>query len=197
MKQLETNRQRKIAFFRELTKTQPGKRPPWLQWVLDKIQLWRIDRALARIERIEGQIKTHREGTIAPLEREIQALEEEGKMRTALLAKPIPPALRLETPPHAKELALWHRIRQDLQYVEAKHELQARYGLPLAFDIRSEPQKWSEWLGTEETSTSEQAERGRSFLEDVHALFKRFEIPDVWYADFIAEIAGPSSEEEK
>src|SRR5215207_8410207 len=90
LKQLEANRQMKIAFFRELTKTQSRKRPAWLQWVLNKIQLWRIDRALARIESIEGQIKTHKEGTIAPLERELHALEEEGKMRAALLAKPVP-----------------------------------------------------------------------------------------------------------
>lgn len=90
LKQLETNRQKKIAFFRELTKTQPGQRPAWLQWILDKIQLWRIDRALARIETVEGKIKAHKEGTIAPLEREIQALQEERKMRTALLAQPIP-----------------------------------------------------------------------------------------------------------
>src|SRR5215207_11508232 len=84
LKQLEADRQRKIAFFRELTKTQPGKRPAWLQWVLNKIQLWRIDRALRRIDNVEGQIKTHKEATIAALEREIQALEEEGQMRAML-----------------------------------------------------------------------------------------------------------------
>jgi hypothetical protein len=61
--------------------------------VLNKIQLWRIDRALARIESVEGQIKTHKQETIAPLERELQALEEEGKMRAALLGKSIPQAL--------------------------------------------------------------------------------------------------------
>jgi ATP-dependent exoDNAse (exonuclease V) beta subunit len=95
LKQLEGNKQNKIGFFRELTKTQSGPvgRPAWLQWVLNKIQLWRIDRALARIASIEGQIKTHKEGTIAPLERELHALEEEGKMRAALLGKPIPQAL--------------------------------------------------------------------------------------------------------
>jgi len=94
LKQLEANRQDKIGFFRELTKTQSGPvgRPAWplLRWVLNKIQLWRIDRALARIESSEGQIKTHKEETIAPLERELHALEEEGKMRAALLGKPIP-----------------------------------------------------------------------------------------------------------
>jgi hypothetical protein len=39
---------------------------------------------LKRIEGTDGQIKTHREATIAALEREIRALEEEGKMRAAL-----------------------------------------------------------------------------------------------------------------
>lgn len=93
LKHLEANRQNKIGFFRELTKTQPGRRPAWLQWLLNKIQLWRIDRALARIESVEGQIKTHKQETITPLEGEIQALEEEGKMRAALLGKPVPQAL--------------------------------------------------------------------------------------------------------
>jgi superfamily I DNA/RNA helicase len=93
LRQLEGKKQNEIAFFRALTKTQSGQRPAWFQWVLNKIQLWRIDRALARIESIEGQIKTHKEETIAPLEQELQALEEEGKMRLALLAKPIPQAL--------------------------------------------------------------------------------------------------------
>jgi ATP-dependent exoDNAse (exonuclease V) beta subunit len=93
LQQLEANKQNKIGSFRELTKTQSGQRHAWLQWVLNKIQLWRIDRALARIESIEGQIKTHKEETIAPLERELQALEEEGKMRTALYGKPVPQAL--------------------------------------------------------------------------------------------------------
>jgi ATP-dependent exoDNAse (exonuclease V) beta subunit len=87
LKQLEAKKQNEISFFRELTKAQTGGRPAWLQWLLDKIQLWRIDRALARIERIEGQIKTHKEATIAPLERDLQAIEEEEKMRAALVGK--------------------------------------------------------------------------------------------------------------
>jgi ATP-dependent exoDNAse (exonuclease V) beta subunit len=84
LQQLETKKQNEIGYFRELTKTQSGQQPAWLQWLLNKIQLWRIDRALARIESIEQQIKTHKEGTIAPLERELHAMEEEGKMRAAL-----------------------------------------------------------------------------------------------------------------
>jgi hypothetical protein len=33
-------------------------------------------------------------------------------------------------------------------------------------------------------------------MEEVHALLKKFQVPDGWYADFIAEIAGPASEDE-
>jgi ATP-dependent DNA helicase UvrD/PcrA len=84
LKQIEAEKQNGIRYFRELTKTQSGQQPAWLQWLLNKIQLWRIDRALARIENIEQQIKTHKEGTIAPLEQELRALEEEGKIRAAL-----------------------------------------------------------------------------------------------------------------
>jgi superfamily I DNA/RNA helicase/very-short-patch-repair endonuclease len=91
LKQLEADRQDKIGFFRELTKTQSGQGSAWplLRWVLHKIQLWRIDRALARVESIQAQIKTHKQETIAPLERELQALEEEGKMRRRLLEQPV------------------------------------------------------------------------------------------------------------
>jgi hypothetical protein len=67
-----------------LTKIQLGKYPAWLRWLLNKFHLWRVDRALRRIEGTEAEIKAHKEGTIAPLEREIQAIEEEGKMRAAL-----------------------------------------------------------------------------------------------------------------
>ncbi|MDQ2693358.1 MAG: ATP-binding domain-containing protein, partial [Chloroflexota bacterium] len=84
LKHLEAKKQKQIAFFRELTKTNGVKRAAWLQWLLNKIQLWRIDRALKRIEGTDAQIKTHKEETIAALEREIQAMDEEGKMRQAL-----------------------------------------------------------------------------------------------------------------
>ena len=89
LKQLEAKKQDEIMFFRELTKIPPGQRRAWqpLRWLLNRIQLWRIDRALARIEGIDGQIKTHKEETILPLEREIHAIEEEGKMRAALLGE--------------------------------------------------------------------------------------------------------------
>jgi hypothetical protein len=67
-----------------LTKTQPGQRPAWIQWLVNRIQLWRLDRARTRVERTELQIKTHRQETITALEREIQAIEEEGTMRATL-----------------------------------------------------------------------------------------------------------------
>lgn len=102
-----------------------------------------------------------------------------------------------ETPPPGQALPLWERINHDPRYVEAKQAIQARYGLPLPFDIRWERQKWSAWLGEHETSASEQAEHGRAFLREVQALLKKFEVPDKWYADFIAEIAGLSSEDEE
>ena len=87
LQQLEGKKQNEIAFFRKLGKSQASPRPAWLQWLLNKIQLWRIDRALARIETMEQQIKMHKEREIAPLEWEIHALEEEQTMRAALLPK--------------------------------------------------------------------------------------------------------------
>jgi hypothetical protein len=101
-------------FFRELTKTQPGKQPAWLRWILNKIQLWRVDRARARIEGIDGQIKSHKEGTIVPLEREIQAIEEEGTMRAALLGKtPLENYLR-ELPDSQHEITWFEQIERIL-----------------------------------------------------------------------------------
>ncbi len=89
LKQLEAKRQRQIASFRELTKPQSGKQAGWLQWLLNKIQLWRIDRALKKIDNTEAQIKAHREGTIAALQSELHAMEEDGKMRDAVDGKKI------------------------------------------------------------------------------------------------------------
>ena len=103
---------------------------------------------------------------------------------------------RFKTPAHGEGLPLWERINHDPRYVEAKHAIQAQYGLPLPFDIRLEREKWSAWLGENEASPSEQAQQGRAFMREVHALLKKFEVPDKWYADFIAEIAGLSSEDE-
>jgi DNA helicase-2/ATP-dependent DNA helicase PcrA len=81
---LEAKKQKQITFFRELTKAQSAQRAAWLQWLLNKVQLWRIDRALARIEATDAQIKAHKEGTIAALEREIRAIAEDEIMRAAL-----------------------------------------------------------------------------------------------------------------
>lgn len=103
----------------------------------------------------------------------------------------------VKPPPDGRGLPLWERIQRDPRYREAKHEIQRRYGLPLPFDIRSEPQKWSDWLGDGEAPSSEGAKRGRYFMEEVHALLKKFQVPDAWYPDFIAEIASPSSEDEE
>ena len=88
LKQLEEKKQEEIRSFRELTTIEFGRLPAWLRWLLNKIQLWRIDRALKRIEEVEGQIKAHKEGMLIPLEREIQAIEEEGTMRARLLGRP-------------------------------------------------------------------------------------------------------------
>ena len=91
-------------------------------------------------------------------------------------------------------MSLWERISSDPRYLKTKRKIQARYGLPLDFDIRLDHQKWSEWIGAEEKSTSRRAKRGQAFFNDVHALFKKFLVPDTWYPDFIAEIAGLTSE---
>jgi hypothetical protein len=57
--------------------------------------------------------------------------------------------------------------------------------------------KWSDWLREKEAPSSEGARRGRLFIEEVHALLKKFQVPDGWYPDFIAEMASPSFEEEE
>lgn len=95
-----------------------------------------------------------------------------------------------ETPLHGRGLSLWDRINRDPRYLKAKRKIQDRYGLPLAFDIRSDRKKWSEWVDADE-------KRAKAFIEDVHTLFKKFEVPDKWYSDFIADIAGAGSEKEK
>jgi hypothetical protein len=53
-----------------------------------------------------------------------------------------------------------------------------------------DPRKWSEWIEAYE-------KRARAFIKDVRTLFKKFEVPDKWYSAFIADIAGPPSDEEK
>jgi ATP-dependent exoDNAse (exonuclease V) beta subunit len=87
LKQLEVKKQEEIGFFRELTKIDFAQAPGWLRSLLNKIQLWRIDRALKRIEDVDRQIKVHKEGSMVPLEQEIQSIEEEGAMRARLLGQ--------------------------------------------------------------------------------------------------------------
>ncbi|HLO18285.1 MAG TPA: hypothetical protein VK206_25865 [Anaerolineales bacterium] len=87
-------------------------------------------------------------------------------------------------------MSLWDRITNDSEFIKIKHAIQARYGLPLNYDIRLNNREWIRWIGYNEKPTSQQAKRGQTFLSDVHALFKKFEVPEGWYDDLIAEIAG-------
>lgn len=89
-------------------------------------------------------------------------------------------------------ISLWDRITNDPEFIKVKREIQTRYGLPLNYDIRLNTVEWMKWMGYDETPTSKTAKRGQSFLRDVYALFKRFEVPDTWHNDLIAEIAGTS-----
>lgn len=94
---------------------------------------------------------------------------------------------------HGAGISLWERIMTDPQFLKAKREIQAQYGLPLPYDIRLDNKKWLDWIGIGEKPTNQKAKRGQAFLKDVRALFKKFEVPDAWQYDFIAEIAGLSS----
>jgi hypothetical protein len=85
LQQLEEKKKSQIASFRELSKRQSDQQPDWLKGLLNRVQLWRMDRALARIKETDRQIKAHKDAAITPLERELQAMEEEGQMRAALL----------------------------------------------------------------------------------------------------------------
>lgn len=87
-------------------------------------------------------------------------------------------------------VSLWDRITNDPEFIKLKHEIQARYGLPLNFDIRLNNQEWIRWMGSDEKPTSKTAKRGKEFLKDLNALFKKFQVPDAWHNDLIAEIAG-------
>jgi len=95
---------------------------------------------------------------------------------------------------HGAGLSLWERISTDPNYLKAKRELQARYDLPLPYDIRLDAGKWLIWMGLGEKPGNQKAKRRRAFLKEVYALFKRFEVPDTWYPDFIADIVGLPSD---
>jgi superfamily I DNA/RNA helicase len=94
--QLQARKQQQISSFRELKKANAGKSPVLPQGLRNKIQLWRIDRALAGIEATERQIKTHKETNIASLERELQAMQEEAGMR-AMVKLGTPPGSQHES----------------------------------------------------------------------------------------------------
>ena len=85
---------------------------------------------------------------------------------------------------------MWERFIQEPAYLKAKTELQKRYRLPVAYDIRWNHAKWRKWLGLEGQAAGPEKKRGEAFLQEVHALLKRFEIPESWHPDFIADIAG-------
>ena len=89
-------------------------------------------------------------------------------------------------------ISLWERITNDPEFVKLKREIQARYGLPLNYDIRLNNQEWIRWLGYDEKPAGQKSKRGQAFLNDVTALFKKFQAPDAWHYDLVAEIAGPS-----
>ena len=94
------------------------------------------------------------------------------------------------TPRSGVGLSLWDRVHGDPRFQSAIRALQARYGLPLPYDIRLNHQKWLEWLGRAGKPSPERARRGRAFARDILALLKKFEVPETWHIDFIAEIAG-------
>ncbi|HLO28612.1 MAG TPA: hypothetical protein VK249_05735 [Anaerolineales bacterium] len=87
-------------------------------------------------------------------------------------------------------VSLWDRIINDLNFIKAKRQIQLKYGLPLPYDIRLNHEGWMKWMGSDEKPTSQIAKRRKAFLADVQALFKKFEVPEAWHSDFIAEIAG-------
>ena len=90
-------------------------------------------------------------------------------------------------------LSLWSRVNQDANYLAAKRVLQTRYRLPLPYDIRLNYGKWQSWLGKAGKPSRQRQKRGEAFLKEVEALLKRYEVPEAWYPDFIAEIAGKTA----
>lgn len=89
-------------------------------------------------------------------------------------------------------VSLWERITNDPEFIKLKREIQARYGLPLNYDIRLDNREWISWLGYDAKPTSQKSKHGQAFLDDVNALFKKFQVPDAWHYDLVAEIAGRS-----
>jgi hypothetical protein len=78
-------------------------------------------------------------------------------------------------------MSYWERINHNPDFVKAKRKLQARYGLPLPFDIfRQNNKGWRDWL----------KKRGREFCRELKSLFDGFGIPDEWRDDLLGVIAG-------
>lgn len=88
----------------------------------------------------------------------------------------------------------WERFSHEPKYLAAKREIQKRYGLPVPYDIRWNFQKWRKWLGLDGKLHGQSRKRGEAFLSEVHALLKQYEIPETWYPDFIADIAGKTGD---
>lgn len=84
----------------------------------------------------------------------------------------------------------WDRINSDPDFIKEKREIQAKYGLPLDYDIRLNNLKWINWVGYDEKPTSRIAKRGRAFFKDINVLFNNFDIPQSWRMDFLSAIAG-------
>ena len=87
-------------------------------------------------------------------------------------------------------ISLWDRITNDPEFIKVKREIQARYGLPLNYDIHLNRAEWINWMGYDEKPAGKTAKRGQAFLKDVKTLFKKFQVPESWHEDLIAEIAG-------
>ena len=92
-------------------------------------------------------------------------------------------------------LSLWERFSREPKYVAAKTAIQNRYHLPLSYDIRYNFGEWRKWLGWEDKPQSQRRKRGEAFLNEVHALLKKYQIPETWYPDFIADIAGKTTDQ--
>jgi DNA helicase-2/ATP-dependent DNA helicase PcrA len=84
LRQLEAAKEKSIARFNELTRTQSSKWPVWSHGLIWKIRNWRINKVQARIEGIDLQIKKQVETIISPLLVELSEIEEEINMRAAL-----------------------------------------------------------------------------------------------------------------
>jgi hypothetical protein len=92
----------------------------------------------------------------------------------------------------------WERIITDPDFIKAKREVQARYGLPLSLEDCKEidqidktiNQFWFKWMGIEEKPTSPKAKRAQAFEKDIDALVSKFDLPKAWRGDVLALVAG-------